>query len=336
MAQRTKKTTARGAQAIKSGTRSKPETTPANAPSARDVTREGEARRRLAERARQKRIDEYDAEVKGVIAVKAPRALGARGVATDQRPALRIIAEGDSWFDYPLEGKPFRSGDVIQRLRDLIPYPILNLALRGDESRYMLGVEERPLLRRLLEDPGRDFNVILFSGGGNDIVGNAFRLWLRDRDTAGGDPFRALNDAAFGSILNVVRVAYEDLLDLRDGVAARTANRTITVFVHEYDWAIPDGRGVCGFGPWLRNSLIDRGWSDPDEARAVVKEALTRFAILLQDISRQYNDVIVVRTQGTLGDNEWHNELHPNRRGFPKIAARFRDALKARFPQLLP
>jgi hypothetical protein len=288
-------------------------------------------------RERQRRIDEYDTEVKAMRVRRAarPRALGAASAAADHRPALRIIAEGDSWFDYPLEGRPFRSGDVIQRLRDLIPFPILNLALRGDESRYMLGAEERPLLRRMLEDPGRDFNVILFSGGGNDIVGHSFRLWLRDRDTAGGDPMRALNDAAFGSILNVVRVAYEDLLDLRDGVVARTANRSITVFVHEYDWAIPDGTGVCGFGPWLKTSLIDRGWSDPDEARVVVKEALTRFAIMLQDISRQYDDVIVVRTQGTLSDNEWHNELHPNRQGFPKIAACFRDALKARFPQQL-
>lgn len=302
---------------------------------ASSAAREGEVRRRLADREREKRIAEYDAEVKAIAATKRA-SRGFAAAATDSRPALRVIAEGDSWFDYPLEGKPFRSGDVIQRLREIIPFPVLNLALRGDECSSMLGVEQRPRLRTMLEDPGRDFNVLLFSGGGNDIVGHTFRLWLRERSSAGGDPLRALNDASFGSILHVVRTAYEDLLDLRDAVAARTPNRTITVFFHEYDWAIPDGRGVCGAGPWLKPSLADRGWSDFDEARAVVKEALTRFALMLRDISNQYDDVIVVRTQGTLGDKEWHNELHPNRQGFPKIAARFREAIKTRFPQVLP
>lgn len=301
------------------------------------IERDGEVKRRLLQQERERRISEYDAERRqwSARAKAAPMGLGLTGAAS-ARPALRIVAEGDSWFDYPLEGRPFRAGDVIDRLRDLIPFPILNLALRGDEARFMLGVEERVRLGTLLRDPARDFNVLLFSGGGNDIAGNAFRLWLRERDRAGGDPRRALNDAAFGAILSIVRTAYEDLLDLRDAVMGETPGRTITVFLHEYDWATPSGRGVCGFGPWLKPSLDDRGWTDPDEAKEIVQEAMTRFALLLQDIASQYTDIVVVRTQGTLADNEWHNELHPNRVGFPKIAALFREALRARFPGAIP
>lgn len=296
------------------------------------------AYRQAAQRERQERIAAYDETVKAWS--KKPSRTSSRGLgfgttATDRRPPLRILAEGDSWFDFPFGGRPFRGGDVIERLQDIIPFPILNLAVRGDEVRSILGVAQRRRLKELLEDSGRDFNVMLFSGGGNDIVGDSFRLWLRDRAVSNGDPARALNDAAIGCILQVVRTAYEDLLDLRDQIVARTPGRAITVFVHGYDWAIPTGDGVCGFGPWLKPSLEDRGWREESETRAIVREALTRFADLLDDISRQYSDVVVVRTQGTLGSTEWNDELHPNRSGFPKIAAKFREAMKAKFPSLL-
>jgi hypothetical protein len=267
---------------------------------------------------------------------------GARGARGGPRPlgrakpALRILAEGDSWFDFPFGGEPFRKGDVIERLRGLIPYPILNLAVRGDEVRSMLGVKQRRRLREQLDNTERDFNVLLFSGGGNDIVGETFRLWLRDRSSVGGDATRAINDAAFGSMLQVVRAAYEDLIALRDEVVRRTPGRELTIFLHGYDWAIPTGEGVCGFGPWLKPSLTDRGWSNRAEAVVIVKDALIRFADCLADVAARNAGVVLVSTQGTLGPDDWNDELHPNSKGFPKIARKFQRALKATFPAALP
>jgi hypothetical protein len=46
---------------------------------------------------------------------------------------LQILAEGDSWFDYPV---PFFGGGIIPRLQSLLGVPILNLAKAGDEVRY--------------------------------------------------------------------------------------------------------------------------------------------------------------------------------------------------------
>jgi hypothetical protein len=308
--------------------------------SPREIELTQRAHRQAALGERRRRMEEYDAAARawsgggGAREADVSDGLSFGITRRSRKLPLRILAEGDSWFDFPFGGRPFRGGDVIERLRDLIPFPILSLAVRGDEARTMLGVAQRRRLRELLEDRERDFNVLLFSGGGNDIVGEPFRLWIRDRDVAGGDPARALNDAAFGCILQVVRTAYEDLLDLRDKIAAQ--GRSITVLLHAYDWGVPSGVGVCGYGPWLHPSLEDRGWTDAAECRAVVREALTRFADLLEDIARQYNDVVVVRTQGTLGVTEWNDELHPNRAGFPKIARKFHEALKARFPAECP
>jgi hypothetical protein len=298
----------------------------------RSVEVEQRARAIAAAAIRRERSEAYDAEVARWKSMRSPGGLGF-GAGASSKPALRILAEGDSWFDFPFGGKPFRGGDVIERLRDLVPFPILNLAVRGDEARFMLGCTQRRRLRELLADPSRDFNVLLFSGGGNDLVGEAFRLWIRDRDACDGDPARAVNDASIGCILQVVRTAYEDLLDLRDRIAAATPGRTISVLLHAYDWAVPTGAGVCGYGPWLKPSLEDRGWTNPAEARAIVKDALTRFANLLADIARQYDDVTVVGTQGTLGRTDWNDELHPNREGFQKVARCFHTAMKQRFPE---
>ncbi len=56
--------------------------------------------------------------------------LRALAPAAGKRP-LRILAEGDSWFDYPL---PWPQGDgVIYQLQDLLGYPIDNMAHWGEE-----------------------------------------------------------------------------------------------------------------------------------------------------------------------------------------------------------
>jgi lysophospholipase L1-like esterase len=53
---------------------------------------------------------------------------------------------------------------------------------------------------------------------------------------------------------------------------------------------------------------------------------------MLNGIAQQPN-VVHVDTPGTLADNEWNDELHPSRKGFQKIAGKFRDQLKLQFPR---
>jgi hypothetical protein len=61
---------------------------------------------------------------------------------------------------------------------------------------------------------------------------------------------------------------------------------------------------------------------------------LKQFAQLLTSFASASN-VTFINAQGTLpeGDrNWWHNELHPSRDGFDRFADRFRQELKALFP----
>ena len=159
---------------------------------------------------------------------------------------LQIFAEGDSWFDYPV---PFFGGGIIPRLENRLGVPILNLAKAGDEVRYMLGVEERTLLSKYLSSgcpAGGPWDVLLFSGGGNDIVDNPMALWIKDWDPA-IPPAKLIHQPRFDCALALVRAGYEDLIVLRNDLSAGTR-----LVFQGYDFAIPDGRGICGFGPWLK------------------------------------------------------------------------------------
>ena len=116
---------------------------------------------------------------------------------------MQIFAEGDSWFDYPV---PLFGGGIIPRLEDRLGVPILNLAKAGDEVRYMLGVEERTLLAKHLSmgcPAGGPWDVLLFSGGGNDIVDNPMALWVKDWDPA-VPPASLINQPRFDAALALV------------------------------------------------------------------------------------------------------------------------------------
>jgi hypothetical protein len=242
---------------------------------------------------------------------------------------LNLFADGDSWFDYPLP--VLDPNDVITSIGNHgAPQPfILNLAHYGDEARDNLGVQQRErIITNLTDAENGTFDAILFSGGGNDTVGNQFCLWIENY-AAGMTPGQAINTARLDDVLGVVRSAYEDLISIRDQYAPRCP-----VFVHAYDFAIPTGEGVCDntIGPWLKPSLDYRGWKDMANATEVVKEFLLQFRDMLVQITNADQNVIYVKTQGTLGPKEWANELHPTPEGFDKIAAKFLAALRTVFP----
>jgi len=246
---------------------------------------------------------------------------------TEAFAPLQILAEGDSWFDYPV---PFFGGGIVPRLEDRLGVPILNLAKAGDEVRYMLGVEERRLLTRHLKQgcpAGGPWDLLLFSGGGNDIVDNPMALWVREWDAA-RPPAAHVHTARFASALALVRAGYEDLIELRD----RWSPSTHLLF-HAYDFAIPDGRGVCFLGPWLEPTFALKKFPSLAAASAVVEAMLRQFAAMLADLATAPK-VSFLDGQGTLPrkTTSWHNELHPSKKGYDAFADLFHAKVKSLFP----
>jgi hypothetical protein len=292
-----------------------------------------EERRREIER----RVREYEATMKIMKQRGArrptPKGKSAQGTAKAEAAAfapLQILAEGDSWFDYPV---PFFGGAIIRRLEKKVGVPILNLAKAGDEVRHMLGVEERRLLIEHLTKgcpAGGPWDVLLFSGGGNDVVDNPMALWIRDFDPT-LTPEQQIHMPRLEAALALVRAGYEDLISLRDQLSPGTH-----LVFHGYDFAIPDGRGICHLGPWLKPTFDLRGFPSRASAFATVKAMLTRFAGMLTSVANA-PDVTFINGQGALPEkrSSWHNELHPSDDGFDLFARIFYRSLKGRFPDRL-
>ena len=170
--------------------------------------------------------------------------------------------------------------------------------------------------------------MLLFSGGGNDIVGNPMALWVKDYK-AGQPANKLIHQPRFNSALGIVKAGYEDLIQLRNQLSPNTH-----LVVHAYDFAIPDGRGICHLGPWLKPTFDLRGFPNRDSAFKVIKLMLQQLAEMLKTLEQKTDKLTFINGQGTLSPkpSSWHNELHPNRAGFDKFAKLYHKKIGELFP----
>ncbi len=247
-----------------------------------------------------------------------------------------LIAEGDSWFHYPWF-------DILSYLED-DGYEIESVAHRGDPVEamaYDLGQLEK-LVRRIekVERKGVIPKAVLLSGGGNDIAGEHFGLFINHFQR--GAPH--LNELVLqGVIDDRIRFAYITLLTSITEICRDKFNETIPIIVHGYDYAVPDGRGydVLSFdlaGPWLEPGFRQKGYKDLDLRISIVHELISRFNNMLQEVSElpEFTEhVNYINLQGTLSadlnddhyQDWWNDEMHPTRDGFKEITKLFLDVI---------
>ncbi len=264
--------------------------------------------------------------------LKAARTMLRAAGAQPQSTPLVMLAHGDSWFDYPLSGNDlsFRDTDIIAQLRAMgrINPVILNVSHYGDATTDEMSLPKQERMISSLQDPANWMesgtpDAILFSGGGNDVVGDQFCIYL-DYALPGAT---GLNADRFEKALRSVEASYLDLFVFRDRYAPG-----IPVIGHCYDFPIPNGiHPVCA-GPWLKPSIDYCGW-DLAQGTAIARTALSDFkARLLRLAVEGANNFSMVDTQGVLAPADWANELHPYPNGFKSIAEKFVAALEVNFP----
>jgi lysophospholipase L1-like esterase len=248
-------------------------------------------------------------------------------------PTGLLIAEGDSWFDYPLH-------DVLTMLEDEHGFDVESVAHRGDtveDMAYSGGQFDdfSRLLEKVLRQ-GRVPDAILLSGGGNDLAGDEFALILNH--AASGLP--PMNDDIVRGVVEVrMRNAYAFLISGVTAIAMRMLKRAVPIVLHGYDYPVPDGRGFLGGfgflpGPWLRPGFERKGFADLDANTAVVGKLIDRFNEMLRDLARTkgFEHVRYVDLRDTLSHAEgykrdWANELHPTRSGFSEVAGKIAGAI---------
>lgn len=244
---------------------------------------------------------------------------------------LNLLACGDSWFDYPLDGYLYGPHtDVLSQVKDLatVVPDIFSLAHFGYTSTQEMGYARQQMLMEALKDEKNGkFDAILMSAGGNDIAGDALCIWLNDIRTAIGIN-EAVNKPRFQGILDCIKSSYLDVFALRDEFLPGAP-----VFAHSYDYPVVSGVGVCGKGPWLKPSLEYCGWTNPTSGEIIISWMMLEFSKMLDTLAAvEKNNFVHVKTLGTIGADRWANELHPNPEGFKMIGQKFIDALRVKFP----
>jgi len=256
----------------------------------------------------------------------------ARALMGSAASAGVLIAEGDSWFDYPFH-------DVLQILEDHYLYDVESVAHKGDcvEDMAHSGGQFEEFARRLekLLRANKVPRAILLSGGGNDIAGDEFAILLNHATSS----LPPLNKDILRGVIDVrLMNAYARIISGLTSIAQSYLGRTIPIITHGYDYALPDGRGFLGGfwilpGPWLEPGFRKKGYGDFVTNAGVVKDLIDRFNAMLKSVSAMpgfshvhylnLRDTLLSSPKDTKYKKEWANELHPNGDGFSKVTAKF-------------
>jgi hypothetical protein len=228
----------------------------------------------------------------------------------------RIIAEGDSWFDY------IPGTDLIDCLINHYGYAIDNHAKAGDTLENMthgasIDVEINrlaPEFRLIVEKIKRlQSRVFLFSGGGNDVAGDEFINYLNHHDT--GLPAIKKEYADY-----MVNTVFRRLLNymIRE---VTTASPAIQIIIHGYGRTAPTGKGLLWWGPWLKPALIKKKILDNEEQRGAVFYMIDCYNNMLQSLSDEHKNFNYLNLTNYLDpDKDWVNELHLKNSKFAAVS----------------
>ena len=254
----------------------------------------------------------------------------------------RIIAEGDSWFTIgglQLQYPWFSNIIYTLRFSDSRTL-ILNLAEPGDTVKNISSMVRNDNFRFALQaHRNNKWHAILLSAGGNDLIDgvDGFLLNKNQRATSASQAEDYINLSEFNALLNRIENNYRLL-------AAMRGNRDIPIVVHTYDYPTPNNSpsrffGAGLLGPWLFKAMQKAGI--PTNKRVVVTDYLfEKLADTILNLGKGSNKISnfhVVDTRGLLNraslgstgeSGDWLNEIHPNKKGYEKIARAIEEKLK--------
>ncbi|MGB3798758.1 MAG: hypothetical protein WA952_03025 [Lewinella sp.] len=274
-----------------------------------------------------------------------------------------ILAEGDSWFQFPrlqLNIDPVK--DIVDWLIDREHYAIYSLAAGGDwfSNIFQAGeyIEELPKVSP---------DVFLLSGGGNDLVGS-YRVALmvinpyqEARRTDQCPRFRTLSELRkdvegidrakyelgirllkdeFFSFINLYFIQY--LVFLSSLYSAPQYKKMLMV-TQGYDFSLPYHGSRSSFlslrrlvnvnletGTWLFDPLKMKGVTKHEEQIAIVYAMITEFNEMLIKLARfdGLPNVYHIDCRGVARSaDDWYDELHLTSEAYGTVAAAYTDCI---------
>jgi hypothetical protein len=237
--------------------------------------------------------------------------------------ARRALCFGDSWFQYVPH--PTDLNKQIARLFKGTLF--LREGVAGRDSAMW-----KAALPRVQRAIGiYQFDAILLSTGGNDVVGGELAEFTKTADEPqqpGTYPWGAMPAPVFDHVrLHLFARALDyAIADIGTVIGYRDlyAPRSI-IYVHSYDYVWPSGIGYrlgpIRMGPWIKPWLEGVGLVDPVRQRVLTSWLIDQFAERLRALVSQHPNMWLVDSRSTLTSRrQWENEIHPTASGFALLA----------------
>ncbi len=257
---------------------------------------------------------------------------------------LNLVAEGDSWFAYPpnwLIGKP---PNLVSHLSGWTKRKVnfYSMASNGDEAVDMVSGPEKHKLVDILRWHTKARNrkpvdLLLFSGGGNDVVGeNDFERFIQPA-SPGSSARDYVRIGRLNRKVKQIGLAYQELADIRDHYSPSTV-----IVTHTYDYPFASNQGANLLGgliktkAWMKRFMdaIDVPHKLQTQVIRIVMDAMAEEMLKIQNSRQKF---VVADTRGTLlNKKDWLNEIHPTKAGFEAIARPIYEQMRANFPVLDP
>lgn len=268
-----------------------------------------------------------DLRARGSFFISIGNALGRRNRKADYRRIVAglndgsapgsWVAEGDSWFHYPL----LQPDDIVETLLAR-KQPVWTIAGAADELADMVAV---PAYKDAIRTVAA--SVLIFSGGGNDMLGGGQlekRLKTYRRGDLPGDMLNASFDAGIDAAIAHFNALFDDM---------KRHHPDVFVITHGYDYAVP----MSGKGKWLYPVMQDKRFPNTDFMWDVVKLMVDRFNARLGAAARDHRSRTgglsyhvdlrntVVRKGTSLSKTLplWHDEIHPGTKAFRRLTTKF-------------
>jgi lysophospholipase L1-like esterase len=212
---------------------------------------------------------------------------------------------------------------------------IVNCGSPGATIVNMASIANSAQLREALSEKIKRWDVILLSGGGNDMINAAGNI-IRPKNSRPTKPENIADYCdtnALNALLNDIEGAYRIIAGLRDVPGG--LNSGVPILTHTYDYATPrnaPANFIFGpIGPWCHRAFTQL--EIPSEAwielANYLTDSLAERLLELANGPNKISNLHVIDTRGTLtpaalghrGDsNDWQNEIHPNGGGYEKLA----------------
>ena len=254
----------------------------------------------------------------------------------------RLVAAGDSWFNYVLG----TSLDILDYLIMDHGYKISKVAKGGytlEDLVWGNAYKKRgtwPLKPRADQLIGKTEakikkykpQAVLLSGGGNDMTDEDLVRFLDHRNTLPVGSRTGLAPLRKGFVDDLINV-YMKKSFIEFHARVQQAAAHTKVLVHGYGYVFPTGNGygpgnkINFAGPWLRPAFAMKGigYTQGTEIMKYLIETFNEMLVKLQDEFMQAGVMTFqyVNLRPVLGPNVWANEMHPYARGFKAAAAAF-------------